>query len=112
MRTETEREPGVSTIRIEGEIDVSQAIVLREDIGAALGVGVLVLADLSAVPFIDSSGIGILVTAHRLALANGGVFAIVAPSEQVGQVLRMTRADKLLNVFDSAESATSALKGS
>jgi anti-sigma B factor antagonist len=101
----------VATIRVQGEVDVSQAVVLRDTLAAGLAPGVIVLADLSEVPFIDSSGIGILVTAHRQAAACGGAFAVVSPSEQVSQVLRMTRADKMLHVYESDDAALSALRG-
>jgi anti-sigma B factor antagonist len=97
-------------VHVEGDIDVSQALELRDALGALIGHGQVVLADLSLVPFIDSSGIGILVTAHRLADQNGGVFALVAPSHEVGLVLRMTRTDRLLKVYDSTESAVAALE--
>lgn len=74
-----------------GEVDVSCASELRDAIDAALATdGVAsVTVDLSQVPYIDSTGIGVLVgSAHRAAEASCG-FAVEGPQRNVRRVLDM-----------------------
>jgi anti-anti-sigma factor len=108
----TEQVDGVTVITLQGSIDVSQAIELRELLGDRIsGAAARVLLDLTNVRLIDSSGIGILVTAHRRAADASAGFALANPSEAVGKVLTMTRTDRLLNVYDSVAEGVAGLSG-
>jgi anti-anti-sigma factor len=103
-------EHGVTVIELQGSVDVSQAMDLRELLGDKIdGPRARVLVDLSHVRLIDSSGIGILVTAHRRAAGAGAAFAIANPNGSVARVLQMTRTDQLLRVFDTVEQAEQEL---
>ncbi len=66
------------------------------------------IADLRNVPQIDSTGIcGIVrgfITAQRL----GGSFSIVGPNTTVSLVLRTTKLDSIIPVFESVELAKKA----
>ena len=78
------------TIAAEGEIDVSCASELRAAIdGALAGEAESIVVDLAQVPYIDSTGIGVLVGAvHRG--ADAGVSVRVAnPQRNVRRVLEM-----------------------
>ena len=63
----TTNEGGRSIIAAQGEVDVSCASQLREAIDAAIDDGVRQIeVNLAEVPYIDSTGIGVLVgAAHR-----------------------------------------------
>jgi anti-sigma B factor antagonist len=105
-------ENGVTVVRLHGSIDASQAMQLRELLGDQIsGPGARVLVDLTDVRLIDSSGIGILVTAHRRADASGARFAVAKANPAVAKVLQMTRTDQLLSVYDELEPARAALAG-
>lgn len=67
-----------------------------------------VLVDLSAVTFMDSTGLGVLVAARRQARVFRGSFALVAPSPRVARVLSLTGLDKFLPCFASAAEASLA----
>ena len=66
------------------------------------------IADLHNVPRIDSTGIcGIVrgfITAQRL----GGSFSLVHPNSTVSLVLKTTKLDSIIPVFDSVEDAQKA----
>jgi anti-anti-sigma factor len=88
-----------STLRVVGEIDYSTSPQLREalvDVLHARGPDAVV--DLSAVAFIDASGIGVLVGAAKLADSRGGQLIIRNPSRAVRLVLDVLELDGALAV--------------
>lgn len=103
---------GVTVIRLEGAIDVSRALELRDDLFARLdSPAARVLLDLSDVRLIDSSGIGILVTAHRRADGQGARFGLAGATGTVARVFEMTRTNRLLSLYDDVEEGVRALAG-
>lgn len=77
-------------VAAQGEIDVSNASELRDPLDAALAEGAQQLVcDLSEVPYIDSTGIGVLVgVAHRAEEA-GCSFVVAHPQHNVARVFGM-----------------------
>jgi len=101
---------GVTVVKVSGDLDVSDALPLRETLGLAQGEGATpVLLDLAGVGFIDSAGIGLLVSAHRRAAGAGGQFALAALTPTVARVLALTRTDRMLTVLPTVEAGVSAL---
>jgi anti-sigma B factor antagonist len=104
-------EAGVRVLGLEGPIDVSQAMDLRDVLGEAIdGPAARVVLDLTEVTFIDSSGIGVLVTAHRKADAAGAMFALAGARTTVGRVFELTRTNRLLRLYPSVDEAIEALR--
>jgi anti-sigma B factor antagonist len=112
MEHEIRDEQGVTVLAPRGPIDVGHALDLRNLIAGAVEVpGARLLVDLTDVTLIDSSGIGIFVTAHRQADAAGAQFALANPVGPVGRVFEMTRTNKLLRIYPSVEEGLAALRG-
>ncbi len=101
------KESGATVVELGGDVDVGSAQALRELLADALAEGPVVV-DLSGVRFIDSSGIGLFVTAHRRAEEQGTRFSLAAPSEGAARVLSLTRTDRLLTVHPSVVDALGA----
>ncbi len=98
-------------LHLDGALDVSSAIQLREILGDQLhGPDARVLVDLSAVRLLDSSGIGIFVTAHRRAAALGARLVLAAPQPSVGKVFELTRTNRLLLIVPSVAEGCAALE--
>ena len=107
----TERD-GIKVVHLHGPIDVSQAMVLRDLLGSQIdSPSARVLLDLTDVALIDSSGIGILVTAHRRADSQGARFGLAGASGTVARVFEMTRTNKLLSIFDTVDEGVAGLGG-
>ena len=107
----TERD-GVRVIALQGPIDVSKAMELRDLLGQQIDTAsARVLLDLSQVTLIDSSGIGILVTAHRRADGQGAKFALAGATGTVARVFEMTRTNKLLSLYETVDEGVTALAG-
>lgn len=97
---ETENE---SVVVAAGQIDSHTSPVLDEALDARPGDGVTGL-DLSEVSFIDSSGLRVIVRAHKRHLENGGRLVIESPSETVVRLLEMTGLTSQLEIGPSASS--------
>ena len=111
MDYEIDNEDGVKVVHLSGPVDVSQAMQLREVLGEHLdGPGARVLVDLSGVPLIDSSGIGVMVTAHRRADGAGASFALAGAGTTVARVFSLTRTDKLLRLYPDVAEGVEALR--
>ena len=86
-------------IRIEGEVDVSNASELRDALDTALADGAKeVEADFTEVAYIDSTGIGVLVGAAHRAQESGSVLVVANPQKNVERVFSLLGVDKDLNV--------------
>jgi anti-sigma B factor antagonist len=111
MQHEVEhRKDGVAVLRVSGDVDVSHALVLRGVLGDLLAEPTpLVLVDCSDVGFVDSAGVGLLVTGHRRAQEAGGRLDLAGLQPAVAHVLQLTRADRLLTVHADVESGIAAL---
>lgn len=70
------------------------------------GGGTHVVVDLTAVPFMDSSGLGALIAALKKARQAHGDLRIAGVNEQVATVLQLTNLDRVLRPFETVEAAS------
>ena len=111
MDHELRADGGITVLAPRGPIDVVHALDLRNLIAERVGeAGDRLLVDLTDVTLIDSSGVGIFVTAHRQAEAAGAQFALANPVGPVGRVFEMTRTNKLLRIYPTVEDGLAALR--
>lgn len=68
-----------------------------------------IVVNLRNVPMVDSSGIGSLIRCHSALNAAGGRLKIVAASETVMQAFKVTRLDRVLELYPDEASALSSL---
>lgn len=90
-------------VTVAGEVDVSCADELRTAIDAQLAGGVTgeLVIDIAEVPYIDSTGIGVLVgAAHRVAEA-GGTLVVARPQRNVARVLGLLGVQADLNIREA-----------
>jgi anti-anti-sigma factor len=100
------KEQGDTTVlSLTGELDISSAGRVEKEISRAeeRRPGALIL-DLSALEFMDSTGLRIVVSADARARERGGRFAVVRGPDAVQRIFRITRLDERLEILDSAES--------
>ncbi|KUI26246.1 anti-anti-sigma factor [Mycobacterium sp. IS-1496] len=97
---------GVLVIRPEGRLNMVAAPALRKQIHELVdGGSTRVVVDLSATDFIDSSGLGALISGLKVARQAGGDLRIAAPTRQVTTVLELTNLNRVLSTYDSADGA-------
>lgn len=88
-----------TVVELSGEIDISTTARLRRALQDLLVPGaVSVVVDMSQVHFMDSSGIGVLVAAHRRAQQHDVAFTLAHPTPIVAKVLSLTGVDQLVSV--------------
>lgn len=98
MEIELWREGRAAVVRPQGEVDVRTAPVLRRamDDAVATAAGDLVV-DLSAVTFIDSSGLGVLLGRFRR-LPAGRTMVLRAPQPHVRALLELAGVPTLMRI--------------
>ena len=94
---------GAASVVVSGEVDVSNADELRTALDQCLAGDVTDLTvDLAEVPYIDSTGIGVLVgAAHRAAEKNVRL-EVARPQRNVARVLGLLGATAELNISEDA----------
>ena len=101
---------GHSVVRADGELDVSTAPQLRQTITTALDQGDgRVIIDLTAVTFMDSTTLGVLIGAHNKVREIGGALGLVCPDDRVRRVFSITGLDKVFTLHDTVPDAAAAL---
>lgn len=101
---ESERHLGTAIVRLHGEFDLSGEARLQDEVGALLDseVGTFVL-DLRGLTFMDSTGLRVLVSLHRLAAQDGFDFAVLCEDGNVRRVLCETGLDGMLPIVDPSD---------
>ena len=102
---QTDVSDGVAVIVCPERVSMAVAASFRDAIGAAVAQAPKVVVDLGPTSFIDSSGLGALVSGLKTCRQAGGDLRIAAPGEQVRTVLRLTNLDRILRAHDSVEEA-------
>ncbi|MFI7492327.1 STAS domain-containing protein [Micromonospora echinaurantiaca] len=102
----------VPVVSVAGDINLDGGDALRAALHGAVEVRGHVVVDLARVHLIDSTGLGLLVRAHRDARERGAVLCLAAPSRYIRTVLHTMRVDGLFPVFDTVEEAVAEVAGS
>jgi anti-sigma B factor antagonist len=91
----------------EGEIDIASADDLREALAAAASSGAAeIWLDLSAVEFMDSTGITAIVDARNL--LDSRRFAVIGPDGPVRRVIQISGIDRAIAIHASRAEAHAA----
>lgn len=89
------------TVVLSGRLDAVAAPELRTELDRWVGSGHAdMTVDLSAVTFVDSAGLAILVRARRETMAIGGDVVLVSPAEDAAlRVFRLTQFDQVFQML-------------
>ncbi|MBX7450889.1 STAS domain-containing protein [Mycolicibacterium sp. 3033] len=99
-------EPDVAVVRADTRLTMVSAPGLRKELYDIVENGTArIVVDLAATEFIDSSGLGALISGLKLARQAGGDLRIASVNEQVRTVLELTNLDRILIAYDSPENA-------
>jgi anti-sigma B factor antagonist len=97
-------------IAVAGEIDIATVPPLRTAIDTVLRDGARrLVVDLTAVGFIDSSGLNVLVGVVRR--LGPGRLGVVATQPNIRRVFGISGVDTIIPLFDSVDAATEAATG-
>ena len=109
MKSITRLIEGVTVVEISGRIELGEAsAAVRELVHDLLAKGrKKILLNLADVDYIDSAGLGSLVSAFTSAQKEGGVLKLVYLTKKVHDLLQMT---KLYTVFEIVENEEEGIK--
>ena len=97
---------GIAVIQLVGRLNMASAVHLREAVTSIVDSGrTRVAIDMSGVDFLDSSGLGAIISALKTTRQAGGDLRIAAPTGQAKLVLQLTNLDRILTAYDDAETA-------
>lgn len=107
---EVEEHPSHSIIRVTGYIDISTSPRLRERIQeVAVTEPAILLIDLGAIEFLDSSGLGVILNGWKLLHAQGGTLAVVSPQSRITKIFEITALNLSIGLFPTVEEALTGL---
>ncbi len=109
MKASTRQVDGVTIVDLSGRITLGEgSVVLRDTIRDVVGQGhKKILLNLGDVTYIDSSGIGELVSAFTTVRNQGGELKLLNLTKKVHDLLQIT---KLYTVFDIKDDEATAIK--
>ncbi|QYO66518.1 STAS domain-containing protein [Leptolyngbya sp. 7M] len=106
--TISERQAGdVSILDLEGKVTIGEgSVALRNAIRRMLGEGKnKILLNLAGVGYIDSSGIGELVSSFTAVNKEGGSLKLLKLTQKIQDLLAITKLLTVFDVYDSEEDA-------
>jgi anti-sigma B factor antagonist len=105
-------EENVELLEVSGEIDIASAARLMTGLNETVAdCEKPVVVDLSEVDFMDSTGLALLLNAHRRLARRDKGFAIVCGDGPVKRVFEITDMVGTLNVHADRDAATNAALG-
>ena len=103
---------GVTVVELSGRITLGEGSVqLRDAIRDLIGKGQKgILLDLGDVNYIDSSGLGELVSAYTTARNQGATLKLLKLTKKVHDLLQLTKLYTVFDIYDDEASAIASFK--
>ena len=103
---------GVTVLDLNGRITLGEGSVqLREAIRDLISKGSrTILLNLGDVNYIDSSGLGVLVSAYTTAKNQGASVKLLSLTKKVKDVLQLTKLYTVFDIYDDEASAVGSFK--
>lgn len=108
FRIETVRDERHAVVLIAGELDAATAPALREELLVLAGEGIdRIVLDCRRLEFVDSFGLGVIVSAKKRLSQEGNALCLVAGADQrtLRRLLEITGLDQLLPVHPTVSEA-------
>ena len=104
LKVATRTQGDHTVVSVAGEIDLYTAPRLQSELTGALSKNpARLIVDMSAVDFCDSTGINVLLAAHRQARERGGELQLAGPGTATRKVLQVTGLETVFTVLDATD---------
>ena len=99
------RKKDVVVVRLEGELDQCSAAHIRRDLDMLLQDPTLkhLVLDMEKMPFMDSSGIGVILGRYRTLSLRGGSVSVMHMSDQVRRIYALSGMGQVIADMDEKE---------
>jgi len=102
----TETSTGVTIVTLRGEtLDASNAKALKTDLAPVLAPGAKLIFDMKDVRFVDSSGLGALLSCLRQVHSSGGDLRLCEMGKAVRALFELVRMHRIFEIYNSREEA-------
>lgn len=101
----------VTVTLISGELDGSTAPVAQQEVLAVAREAALIVLDLTAVPYMSSAGLRMLLSTYRQVTNTGGKIVLVGVADEIKDTMEVTGFLKFFTLTDTVDQAVTALKG-
>lgn len=101
----TADDTGWTVLAVKGEIDISTAGSFEAALQGAMAASGQVVVDLSGVRFMDSTGLGVLMRAHKHQDDAGAQLRIAAPTERIVRILDVTQLATIFSIYPSVDAS-------
>ncbi|SFS89573.1 STAS domain-containing protein [Marininema halotolerans] len=91
-----------TTLVVSGEVDAYTAPQLREKLMPLTKQKQEIFLDLTAVEYMDSTGLGVLIGAYKSLRAQGGRLVLVGMSARLSRLLKITGLTEIIDIEDGA----------
>ncbi len=104
MPNESKTQTGI--LALEGEIDLHRSPQVKETIEPFIAQKIArILVDFSAVTYIDSSGLAVMIETLQRIQSYGGKFAMFGLRESVRAIFEIARLDQIFSIFPDEAAA-------
>jgi anti-anti-sigma factor len=94
----------------EEKLDTLKAPQLKSEVITLYQSGTVnLILNLSTVKYVDSSGLSAVLVAHRMSKEIGGILIITGVSDHVMKLVRISKLENVLNIFNTNEEAVDAI---
>jgi anti-sigma B factor antagonist len=100
---------GVHVIRLRGELDLAGARIFEPVLMKGARRDRAVILDFAELTFIDSTGMGVILSALRILGRYGGSLSIACDNPTVLRLFAITRMDETIPIFPTREGALAAV---
>lgn len=101
-----EKKDGIAILKLEGRLDAASAKEIKSKINELVKYDrIKIVMDLSEINFIDSTGLGCMVSCLRTVSQKGGDIKITGLQTQVRAVFELTRLHRIFQIFDDTDTA-------
>ena len=112
LRFEMSEHGGVPVLGVFGEVDVSTAPRLRQELVEMAAGSDRAVVDLDSVDFLDSTGLGVLVSGLKRFRTQGGDLMLVCTQRRILKVFEITGLTAVFGIHDSPAAAAAAVASS
>jgi anti-sigma B factor antagonist len=97
---------GVKTVKVDGQLIVANRNELKEKVLELIEAGDLKFVfDFAATGYIDSSGLGVLVSVSKKIREAGGALRLAGLNEDLEMLFELTKLDTLFKICDTTDEA-------
>ncbi|MDH5643849.1 MAG: STAS domain-containing protein [Gemmatimonadota bacterium] len=100
---------GVTVVSVDGQLIVGNRNEMKEKVNEALeGGNTKFVFDFGSTGYIDSSGLGALVSVSKKVREKGGDLSLAGMNEDLRMLFELTKLDTLFKIYDSTGEAVEA----